>query len=141
MPDAQTLDGRKISAESVIEFLHYFEALANQENFDLLEDQIHEQAFFRFNDGDFRGRSEIRAVFEKTWRGDPSVRKSRFFLSDIVVLTTDARTASATYSYTWEGSVSGQSFLVQGRGTRVLEAHGSTFQIVHEHLSRVPRVT
>ncbi len=74
-----------------------------REDFALIRDLIDEQAFFRFNDGDFVGRAAIQAAFEKTWRGDPSVHKARFFLTDIVVLTTDVRTATATY--TWIGRV------------------------------------
>ena len=57
----------------------------------------------------------IQAAFEKTWRGDPRVKKARFFLSDIVVLTTDAASATATYTYNWEGSQAGRTFTITGR--------------------------
>lgn len=97
-----------ISNDAVIQFLHRFEEIAEKEDFALLRDMIHERAYFRFNDGDFRGREAIQAIFEKTWRGDPTVRKSRFYLSDIVVLTTDNSTATATYTYNWEGSQGGR---------------------------------
>lgn len=109
-----------------------------QEDFSLLRDLIHEQAYFRFNDGDFIGRQAIQVVFEKTWRGDPTVRKARFYLSDIVVLTTDRASATATYTYNWEGSQAGRPFTIRGRGTRVLAYEGGQFRIVHEHLSRFP---
>lgn len=109
-----------------------------QEDFSLLRDLIDEQAYFRFNDGDFIGRPAIQAVFEKTWRGDPTVRKARFYLSDIVVLTTDRASATATYTYNWEGSQAGRPFTIRGRGTRVLAYEGGQFRIVHEHLSRFP---
>ncbi|NRF65553.1 DUF4440 domain-containing protein [Aquincola sp. S2] len=128
-----------LSAESVVEFLHRFEALAEKEDFSLIEHLIDERAYFRFNDGDFVGRPAIRAVFEKTWRGDPSVRKARFYLSDIVVLTTDHTTATATYTYNWEGSQAGRSFTIRGRGTRVLRNENGQLRIVHEHLSRFPK--
>lgn len=128
-----------ITAESVVRFLDHFEAVAMKEDFSLLEEMIDERAFFRFNDGDFVGRKAIQAVFEKTWRGDPTVKKARFYLSDIVVLTTDQASAAATYTYHWEGSQGSQSFKVQGRGTRVLVHEGGRFRIIHEHLSRFPR--
>ncbi|MBX7213434.1 MAG: nuclear transport factor 2 family protein [Thermoflexales bacterium] len=128
-----------LTAQAVIDFLHHFERLAEQEDFDLIRDSIDEDAFFRFNDGDFRGRAAIQAAFEKTWRGDPSVRKARFYLSDITVLTLDAATASATYTYNWEGAQGEKSFVVRGRGTRVLALGPRGFRIVHEHLSRFPR--
>lgn len=127
-----------ITAESVVQFLRHFEAVAMQEDFRLLEDMIDERAYFRFNDGDFVGRQAIQAVFEKTWRGDPTVKKARFYLSEIVVLTIDRASASATYTYNWEGAQGGREFKIQGRGTRVLAHAGGRFRIVHEHLSRFP---
>ena len=128
-----------ITAESVAEFLNHFEALAMKEDFSIIRDMIDERAYFRFNDGDFVGRQAIQAVFERTWRGDPTVKKARFYLSDIVVLTTDKASATATYTYNWEGSQGGREFKIQGRGTRVLLHEAGQFRIVHEHLSRFPR--
>jgi ketosteroid isomerase-like protein len=128
-----------LTVESVVQFLNHFEEVAMKEDFGLLRDMIDERAYFRFNDGDFVGRQAIQAVFEKTWRGDPTVKKARFYLSDIVVLTTDHASATATYSYNWEGSQAGREFKIQGRGTRVLVYEGGKFRIIHEHLSRFPR--
>ena len=128
----------RISADAVLSFLDGFEALAAREDFALIRDLIDEQAFFRFNDGDFVGRDAVQAAFEKTWRGDPSVKKASFHLSDIKVLTTDERTATVTYTWQWEGSQGAQTFAIRGRGTRVLIADGDSFRIVHEHLSRWP---
>lgn len=128
-----------VTVESVVQFLNHFEDVAMKEDFNLLRDMIDERAYFRFNDGDFVGRQAIQAAFEKTWRGDPTVRKARFYLSDIVVLTTDASSATATYTYHWEGSQSGREFKIQGRGTRVLLRENGKFRIIHEHLSRFPK--
>ena len=127
-----------ITADAVIAFLEGFERLAEREDFALIREMIGEHAFFRFNDGDFVGRPAIQAAFERTWRGDPTVVKARFYLSDIAVLTVDERTATATYTYTWEGSQGDRAFTVRGRGTRVLVRDGGGFRIVHEHLSRLP---
>ena len=93
-----------VTADSVIRFLNHFEDVAMKEDFSLLEDMIDEQAYFRFNDGDFLGRKAIQAIFEKTWKGDPSVKKARFYLTEIVVLTTYRASATATYTYNWEGA-------------------------------------
>ena len=128
-----------ISRESVVEFLNQFEALAEKEDFSLIRDMVHEHAFFRFNDGDFVGRPAVQAAFEKTWRGSAGVRKERFYLSDIVVLSVDSASATATYTYHWEGAQDGRSFRIQGRGTRVLVKEQGRLQIVHEHLSRFPK--
>ena len=100
---------------------------------------VHANAVFRFNDGDFIGRQAIQAVFEKTWKGSAGVKKERFYLTDIEVLSVDTASATATYTYNWEGSMEGRSFRVQGRGTRVLVVEEGRLQIMHEHLSRYPK--
>lgn len=128
-----------ISKESVVQFLNRFEEIAEKEDFNLIKDMIHEQAFFRFNDGDFVGRQAVQGVFEKTWKGDPKTKKERFYLSDIVILSTDQATATATYTYNWEGTHDGRQFRIQGRGTRVLVKEQGRLQIIHEHLSRLPK--
>lgn len=127
-----------LTAQAVIRFLDHFEALAMQEDFALISDLIDEHAYFRFNDGDFIGRPAVQAAFEKTWRGSPGVKKARFYLSDVVVLSTDVHSAAATYTYHWEGSQDGRGFEIQGRGTRVLRLEDGQLRIVHEHLSRFP---
>jgi ketosteroid isomerase-like protein len=128
-----------LTTEAVVQFLNEFEAIAEKENFDLIQDMIHDDAFFRFNDGDFAGKAAVRAIFEKTWKGSAGVRKERFYLTDIQVLTVDTTTATATYTYNWEGSMEGKSFRIQGRGTRVLVVRNGRLQIIHEHLSRFPK--
>ena len=55
------------------------------------------------------------------------------------MLTTDARTATATYDWIWEGEQGGRGFRVTGRGTRVVERRDGRLRIVHEHLSPAPR--
>jgi ketosteroid isomerase-like protein len=128
-----------LTKESVIHFLNEFEAIAEKEDFDLIQDMIHDKAYFRFNDGDFVGKQAVRAAFEKTWKGSANVKKERFYLTDIQVLTVDATTATATYTYNWEGNMDGKSFRIQGRGTRVLVVRNGRLQIIHEHLSRYPK--
>ncbi len=129
-----------ISKDAVIQFLNRFEELAEKEDFSLIKDMVHERAFFRFNDGDFIGRPAVQAIFEKTWKsGGSGVRKERFYLTDIFVLSTDQASATATYTYNWEGSQDGKQFRIQGRGTRVLVKEQGRLQIIHEHLSRFPR--
>ena len=129
-----------LSSDSVVRFLNRFEELAEQENFTLIEDMVHDRAVFRFNDGDFVGRQAVRGAFEETWKGSAGVKKERFYLTDIQVLTLDAMSATATYTYNWEGSMEGRPFRIQGRGTRVLVVEAARLQIIHEHLSRFPKL-
>jgi hypothetical protein len=128
-----------VSNEEVIQFLDCFESLAGQEDFRRIEGMVHERAYFRFNDGDFIGRDAVRAAFEKTWKGSPGIRKERFYLTDVTVLTTDRATATVTYTYNWEGIVDEKPFRFQGRGTRVIVREDGRLQIIHEHLSRFPK--
>ena len=128
-----------ISKESVLQFLNRFEEIAEKEDFSLIKDMIHEQAFFRFNDGDFIGRQAVQAAFEKTWKNVSSVKKERFYLTDIPVLSTDQASATATYTYNWEGAQDGKQFRIEGRGSRVLVKEHGRLQIIHEHLSRFPK--
>jgi ketosteroid isomerase-like protein len=128
-----------MTKDTIVHFLNRFEEIAEMENFDLIQDMIHDKAFFRFNDGDFVGKQAVRGAFEKTWKGSANVRKEHFYLTDIQVLTVDEKSASATYNYNWEGSMDGQSFRIQGRGTRVLVVENGRLQIIHEHLSRYPK--
>lgn len=128
-----------LTRDTVLQFLNRFEDLAAKENFDLIQDMVHENAFFRFNDGDFVGKQAIRGAFEKTWKGSANARKERFYLTDIQVLTVDASSATATYTYNWEGLSDGRPFRIQGRGTRILIVENGRLQIIHEHLSRYPK--
>jgi ketosteroid isomerase-like protein len=137
---SNAMENTRMTHESVVDFLKNFEALAQKKNFDLVADMVHERAVFRFNDGDFVGRAAVRAAFEKTWAsssGKPEQEK--FYLSDVVVIATDTNTAAATYNWNWEGVSQGKSFRIQGRGTRVLVREGGQWQIIHEHLSRMPK--
>jgi len=109
-----------LTRDSVVQFLNRFEELAEKEDFDLIQSMVHDNAFFRFNDGDFVGKQAVRGAFEKTWRGSANIKKERFYLTNIEVLTVDAKSATATYTYNWEGSMDGKAFRIQGRGTRVL---------------------
>ena len=128
-----------LTKDSIVQFLNRFEEIAEKENFDLVQDMVHDHAVFRFNDGDFVDKSAVRGAFERTWKGsNANVKKTRLYLTDITVLTVDANSASATYTYNWEGAMDGQPFRIQGRGTRVLVAEGVRLQIIHEHLSRYP---
>jgi ketosteroid isomerase-like protein len=127
-----------LTRDAVVAFLHHFEALAEREDFEQVRGLIDPHAFFRYNDGDHIGHAAIAAAFERSWRGNPQVKKARFYLSDITVLSVDQQTATATYTWHWEGAQGAQAFQIKGRGTRVLRWNGTHFCIVHEHLSRFP---
>lgn len=79
-----------LTKDSIVELLNRFEAIAEKENFDLVQDMVHEHAVFRFNDGDDVGKPAVRGAFEKTWKdSNANVKKTRFNLTDNAVLTFD----------------------------------------------------
>lgn len=128
-----------MTRDDVVQFLKRFDELALKEDFGLLQDMIHERAFFRLHDGDHVGRRAIRGVLEKSWLGSSGLKRERFYISDIQVLTVDDKSATATFTYNWEGSMGKQSFSLQGRGTRVMVVVDDQMQIIHEHLSQFPQ--
>jgi ketosteroid isomerase-like protein len=136
--ESNPMNQTTLTDSAIIEFLYGFERIGNEEDFAKLRDMIHERAFFRFNDGDFVGREAIQAVFEKTWKSTGDVKKTNFYLSDVVVLSVDQNSATATYTYNWEGVQGEKQFRIQGRGTRVIVRENGRLQIIHEHLSRFP---
>lgn len=130
---------KMLTKAEVVKFLNRFDEIAGQEDFDLIQDMIHEHAFFRLHDGDHVGRAAIREVLEKSWQGSSGLKRERFYLSEIQVLTVDGKSAAVTFTYNWEGSMGTQSFSLQGRGTRVVLVVEGRMQIVHEHLSQFPQ--
>lgn len=127
-----------ITVAEVEEFLNTFEELAANKDFALLSDMVDEEAFFRFNDGDFVGRSAVKEAFERTWASGAAVGDERYYLSDIKVLSTDYNSATATYTYNWEGMYGSTPFKITGRGTRVIIRVDGALRVVHEHLSPFP---
>ena len=126
----------EITPEEVVAFMRRFEQLANAKDFSKVAGMIHQHAVFRFTDGDFIGLEAVRGAFEKTWGYNTD--EETYYLTDIKVLSTDSKSASATYTFHWEGVVRGKPFKIRGRGTRVIVRNGETLQIVHEHLSHFP---
>lgn len=129
-----------LTKEGVVQFLQRFDELVGKEQFGLIQDMIHEQAFFRLHDGDYVGRPAIRAVLEKSWQGSSGLKRDRFFLSEIHVLTLDDRSATVTFTYNWEGSLGTHAFSLQGRGTRAVAVVSGQLQVIHEHLSHFPQL-
>ena len=128
-----------ITESEVHEFLNRFEQLSRARDFDLIEHLVHADALFRFNDGDFRGRAAVREIYEKTWALSADDPDEKYYLTDIEILSADQNSAAATFTYNWEGGSADQAFSIRGRGTFVLVKADGQLQIIHEHLSRVPK--
>ena len=108
----------------------------NRHRFTSVAELIAEDAVFWFNDGSFVGHGAIRGVFEKTWA---LIQDEIYRVDDIRWLAVDTHAAVCVYTFHWQGMVNGQLAQGSGRGTSVLRKSAERWQIVHEHLSPIPR--
>jgi ketosteroid isomerase-like protein len=128
------MEDHGISEASVAEFLKRFEQAQGTQSFSNVVDMIHPDAIFRFNDGDYRGHAAIRKAFEETWAYD--VTDERYHLADVEVMSTDADSATATFTFNWSGYGPDGPFHIVGRGTVVIVRHDGALKVAVEHLSR-----
>ena len=123
-----------ITTEEVLDFMQSFEETQASQQFERVAPLVHPDALFRFNDGDYRGMDQIRGAFEATWAHD--VKDERYYLTDIQVESTEANSATATFTFHWSGEGPEGPFHVVGRGTNVIVRHEGTLKVLVEHLSR-----
>lgn len=116
-------------------FLRHYEERLSTRNFHAVAPLISEDAVFWFTDGTHQGLKAIEAAFQETWH---NIEEERYWLEDVVWLTTDDKSASCIYSFHWQGLWRGEPASGSGRGTTVSRKSGSDWKIVHEHLSRFP---
>jgi ketosteroid isomerase-like protein len=122
-----------ITDAEIRDFLEKYQAAANSEDFSNIRDMIHPDAIFRFTDGDFVGRTAIQDAFEKTWGLD--IQDAHYCLTNINVISKDAKSATVTFTFNWTGRVQGRPVLTVGRGTSVIVRNENRLQIILEHLS------
>lgn len=108
----------------------------NTHQFDAVAELIAEDALFWFNDGSFVGHEAIRRAFEATWA---LIQDESYRVDDVQWLVVDSQAAVCVYTFHWRGMVNGQLAGGLGRGTSVLRLTAGRWQIVHEHLSPMPK--
>jgi len=97
---------------------------------------IHPDAVYWFsNESSHVGKhavgQAIRANFDSIADGTYRIDQLRW-----VARTDDV--AVCVYRFTWTGTIDGREVGGAGRGTNVLRRSGSTWLVIHEHLSRGP---
>ena len=125
-----------IDESEVLAFLKNYEIASAGRDFSRVAEMIHPDATYRFTDGDFVGREEIRAAFEKTWALSVTDQNDRFWLTDVKMIHANATSALVSYNFHWTGNGPSGSFQVEGRGTQLLVRSGEGLQSMYEHLSR-----
>lgn len=121
-----------IKRQDVEEFLRQYEAATNTHDFTNVAPLIHQDALYRFTDGDFAGIEAIQKAFEDTWA---RIQDETYSISDLKVVSIDSHSASVSYTFHWAGMVDGQSKSGTGRGTNVLVKNEKGLQCIYEHLS------
>lgn len=123
-----------ITVQRVVRFMEEYEHAQSKEDFDSVAPLIHPEALFRFNDGDYRGLSEIRRAFEATWALD--VHDEAYRVIDVEVERIDTASAVVTFAWVWSGRGTEGPFEIRGRGTTVIVEQEGALRILIEHLSR-----
>jgi ketosteroid isomerase-like protein len=116
-------------------FLADYARRINTHQFALVAPLISEEAVFWFTDGSFYERDSIQRAFERTWA---VIQEETYRIDDVKWLSRDAQTAACVYTFHWQGLIDGAIHKGSGRGTTVLRKVKEGWQIVHEHLSRLP---
>lgn len=122
------------SEQEVRAFLRDFERAQATQDFAEVVPLIHQDAIFRFNDGDYRGIDRIRAAFEATWSID--VEDERYRIEDVEVERVGPDWAVATFRFVWSGIGPNGPFEVNGRGTTAVVMEDGGLKVLVEHLSR-----
>lgn len=122
--------------QDLANFIQTYEEKANSRNFDLLVPLISEQAIFWFSDGSYTGLKEIRSAFEQTWSNLPN---EVYSIGDITLLLAEESSAVICYTFISTSVSNGKESIFKGRGTNILHKMNDSWQIIHEHLSLMPK--
>ena len=125
----------ELTESKVLDFMKSYEAALETENFSEVSKLLHDDAIFRFSDGDYTGLNNIRTAFESTWARD--VKENRYYISDVKVHNIQSDSATVIFHWNWSGiSDEHGPFHILGRGTIQLIAAGEDIKLILEHLSR-----
>ena len=108
----------------------YEQALASQE-WENVEPLMHEDVCVTFSSGTFKGKDEVRKVFEHNFA---AIEDEQYAIEDQHWAFVGQESAVCLYTFQWQGIIKGQPASGGGRGTSVLVNVEGTWQIVAEHL-------
>ena len=108
----------------------YAQALASQE-WNNVAPLMHEDVCVTFSSGTFKGKEEVRKVFEHNFT---VIEDEEYSIENLHWAFVGEESAVCLYTYQWQGVINGQPASGGGRGTSVLVNVAGTWQIVAEHL-------
>ncbi|NLS00081.1 DUF4440 domain-containing protein [Rhizobium sp. P38BS-XIX] len=115
--------------------MRLYQEKINRREFDDIAPLIAMDAIFWVTNDTFCGIKAIRKAFETTWQ---KFNSTNYWFEDLIWIAENESIASCVYRFRWKASMAGAVFEGQGRGSSVLRKEGPRWQIVHEHLGRLP---
>ena len=108
----------------------YERALASQD-WNNVEPLMHQDICVTFSSGTFKGKEEVRKVFEHNFS---VIEDEEYSIDDQHWAFVGQESAVCLYSFQWQGLIIGLPASGGGRGTSVLMYVAGKWQIIAEHL-------
>ncbi|MEM6927070.1 MAG: nuclear transport factor 2 family protein [Myxococcota bacterium] len=125
-----------MTRESPDALMATYASVLDSQDWNLVEDLLHDEAVVLFTEGTYRGKEAIRAAFERTFA---LIREEVFRIEDLHWVARTADMACCEYVFRWSGIIAGQPASGAGRGSSVVLRSARGWQIVQEHLGPLPR--
>ncbi len=117
-----------MTPESVLK--DYEIALSRQE-WSAVEALMHNDVCVTFANGTFKGRSAVKAVFERNFS---VIKNEQYSISNVFWVYKSDATAVCLYEFNWKGLIDSKPCTGGGRGTTVLVCENGVWTIITEHL-------
>lgn len=108
----------------------YEQALASQ-RWSVVEPFFHDNACVTFANGTFKGKAEIRDIFEQNFG---SIEDEQYTISNLHWAYQSSASAVVLYEFNWQGMIDGAAASGGGRGTIALIFAQDRWWIITEHL-------
>ena len=113
------------------DFLSEYESSLATQDWSVVEPLMHPDISVTFSSGTFKGLSQVKAAFEKTFN---TIKEEKYSISNVYWVHKGSETAVCMYHFAWRGLINGQTQEGSGRGTSVLINAGNKWLLITEHL-------
>ncbi|WP_108124179.1 nuclear transport factor 2 family protein [Saccharospirillum mangrovi] len=111
--------------------LKEYETALGSQQWKNVEPFFHNDACVTFANGTFKGKAELRDIFEQNFL---SIQDEHYSITNLHWAYQAETSAVALYEFHWEGVIDGERASGGGRGTSVLVNEDNRWWIVSEHL-------
>ena len=116
----------------ILNFIKSYEIATNSHEKEKIKDFIASDAIYFFSDEKLYWIDEIIESILKTWK---KIKNEVYKISDIIILHTDEKSASFSYTFNWSWEIKWKIKSWTGRWTNIIKKNNWKVQIIHEHLS------